>query len=148
MKKEMLRGKISDKNFNRVLPQEDGCWHWGGYIDPRGYGYTTANGKGVAAHRLIYRTLVGDIPAGMEMDHLCRVRNCVNPTHVEPVTPAENNRRGLGNPNKNKTHCQFGHEFTPENTYVYKGGRKRVCKTCTLDYTRSRRNVFKRIHNG
>ena len=74
--------------------EPDECWPWLGGIDGRGYGCAAAgNGRAVKAHRLAYQLLVGPIPEGLELDHLCRNRVCCNPVHLEPVTHRENLRR-------------------------------------------------------
>src|SRR5436190_23461888 len=79
----------------RIEPcPESGCWIFTGNSDQNGYGMTCLNGKMGRAHRLIYEFLVGPIPPGLTLDHLCRVRRCVNPRHVEPVTLRENILRG------------------------------------------------------
>jgi hypothetical protein len=79
---------------------------------------------------MAYEWLVGPIPDGFQIDHLCRVRNCVAPDHLEAVTQQENLRRGeAGANNKIKTHCPHGHEYTPENTLVNRSG-SRVCVIC------------------
>jgi hypothetical protein len=85
------------------------------------------------AHRVAFEWLVGPVPKGLVLDHLCRNRGCVNPSHLEPVTQQVNTLRGAGPAarNANKAHCKWGHEFTPENTGVDKRG-KRWCKTCSL----------------
>lgn len=70
-----------------------GCWLWIGTINGAGYGTFRLNGETIGAHRAVYEHVVGPIPAGLHIDHLCRVRNCVNPEHLEPVTPSENIRR-------------------------------------------------------
>ena len=84
------------------------------------------------AHRCSYEFLKGEIPNGLVIDHLCRVRNCINPDHLEPVTPLENMMRGNNQTvtNKTKTVCKNGHEFTPENTYTNPYSGKRKCRTC------------------
>lgn len=111
-----------------MVRKTETCWLWTGAVDPCGYGRFRAHVL-VSAHRWAYEQFVGRIPDGLELDHACRVRTCVNPAHLEPVTHAENMRRsGPFTPNANKTHCARGHAFTPENTYEYK--TRRNCRTC------------------
>lgn len=107
----------------------DDCWEWRGSVW-NGYGQFRSHGITVRAHRYAYELLVGPIP-DETLDHLCRNRACVNAEHLEPVSAVENARRGESVPavNARKTHCKRGHEFTPENTYVWKPGH-RACKTC------------------
>src|SRR5689334_10590331 len=80
-----------DRFLTRVTQQTSGCWLWTGYLMPNGYGkFAVSRGINALAHRWSYETFVGAIPAGLTLDHLCRVRGCVNPTHLEPVTRREN----------------------------------------------------------
>lgn len=83
-----------------VRDEESGCWLWRGTITKVGYGTIFEWREGQkhrpGAHRVVYEALVGPIPEGLDLDHLCRVRNCVNPSHLEPVTRRENLRRGVG----------------------------------------------------
>ena len=117
-----------------------GCWLWGAYVRPNGYGQFKAGHRVVKAHRFAYELLVGPIPAETPdgqravLDHLCRVRRCVNPAHLEVVSHAENCLRGesLNAKNARKTHCVHGHEFDDANTYVTKLGRRR-CRRCRRD---------------
>lgn len=74
-----------------ILP--DGCWRWDGKRDPKGYGRSELNGRCISAHRVMYILLRGPIPEGLHLDHLCNRTWCVNPDHLEPVTPEENRRR-------------------------------------------------------
>lgn len=112
------------------------CWLWTG-IHSRGYGRFSWDGHNYA-HRWIWHRLVGELPEGMTIDHLCKVRSCVNPDHMEPVPLLENLRRGVAPPRLNalKTQCKHGHEFSPENTYWYADGRKRSCRVCARRKTR------------
>lgn len=110
----------------------DGCWQWTGVKMPAGYGVFGAYRRNVMAHRFSYEEVVGPIPPGLHLDHLCRNTSCVNPDHLEPVTPAVNVLRGVGFAalNARKTHCKSGHEFTPENTYIRPDRSGRDCLEC------------------
>lgn len=112
-----------------ILPT--GCWEWNLRLDRDGYGQIGIHGKNWLAHRASYTIFVGPIPDGMQLDHLCRNRRCVNPEHLEPVTQLENGLRGESICVKNmlKNKCVNGHEFTPDNTYIRKGGW-RACRIC------------------
>lgn len=118
--------------FLRLCLKEvvSGCWLWRGNIHKEGYGRFHVNGCKQLAHRVSYELFRGRIPEGMQIDHLCRVRFCVNPNHLEVVTGRENTLRGEGICAKwaKQTHCLHGHEYTPENTYMY--GRWRYCREC------------------
>jgi len=116
----------------------NGCWKWLGSKMRNGYGQMKIGGVHYAAHRYAYEQLRGPIPAGLELDHLCRNRGCTNPDHLEPVTHAENIRRGdtTRTFNSSKTHCPHGHEYTEENTAHR--GRRRHCRAC--DRLRARHN--------
>lgn len=111
------------------------CWLWARAKHPLGYGNMRISGKTQYAHRVVYEALVGEIPAGYSLDHLCRASACVNPDHLEPVTHKENVLRGVGPTaeNSQKTHCQHGHEFTNENTRITVAGG-RLCRTCDKIY--------------
>lgn len=103
------------------------CWPWLASLNSDGYASFWLDGRQHRAHRLAYEALVGPIPDGLLLDHLCRVRHCVNPDHLEPVTNAENTRRGLCG--RLVTECRQGHPYTAENTYIKTNGC-RDCKTC------------------
>jgi len=124
--------------LKEVQADDSECWLWNRSVRSDGYGTYYANGKQNYAHRFAYETLVGPIPSGLHLDHLCRVRNCVNPKHLEPVTQEENTRRAA-EANK-RTECPHGHRYDEVNTYVYKGYKK--CKACKLEATKKwRENV-------
>ncbi len=99
------------KFFQRVKVVESGCWLWMGGRDGDGYGEIHVTRRTMKAHRVMWRVFRGDVPTGLELDHLCRVRHCVNPLHLEAVTGAENNRRSnsISARNARKTHCDHGH---------------------------------------
>ena len=105
------------------------CWEWQAYVQQNGYGQFGVNNKVEYSHRVSYTIFKGDIPLGLDLDHLCRNHKCVNPDHLESVTRKENSRRGE-NWQRNKTHCKRGHEYTPENTYVQPSSKARICKIC------------------
>jgi hypothetical protein len=125
---------VLDRFTNKVdphgpLPEFDpllgACWVWTGAIySATGYGSFVAT----TAHRWAYVNLVGPIPDGLHIDHLCRVRSCCNPDHLEPVTQAENNRRQAAA----QTHCLHGHEYTAANTYLDGKGYRR-CRVCVRE---------------
>lgn len=108
-----------------------GCWLWTATLNTAGYGVAPTGKRGgkTLAHRLVYTFHVGAVPTGLELDHLCRFRHCVNPDHLEPVTHAENVRRGHnGRHNKVKTHCPTGHAYIGDNIKWYQG--RRYCREC------------------
>jgi hypothetical protein len=109
-----------------------GCWLWTGCINAKGYGWAFSEGRSRHVHRIVYELLVGEIPRGFHVDHLCRVRNCCAPWHLEPVTPAENAARGLpgkrGSRERARTHCPAGHEYSGSNVFIKNGSRE--CREC------------------
>lgn len=124
---------LIERFWRYVSPEPNsGCWLWTG-SGTYGYG-TIGRGKRiemkVIAHRLSYELHIGPIPEGLVLDHLCRVRCCVNPQHLEPVTNEENIRRGeAGKYQSRRTHCPSGHEYSPENTQIHRATH-RLCKAC------------------
>ena len=122
-----------DRIMRFVSPEPmSGCWLWTGAIDQKQYARIGISGKNLQVHRISYELFKGKIPDGLCIDHLCRVRFCVNPDHMEPVTPQVNSARGLtGIFGRSKTHCPRGHEYTPENTYRSPGRyARRSCLIC------------------
>lgn len=107
------------------------CWLWTGTLDCDGYSVFGTD-ESRSAHRFAYLHFVGPIPDGLHLDHLCRVRACCRPSHLQVVTPGENSRRRMANNQyRDATHCIHGHEFTAENTYIAPSTGQRVCRTCT-----------------
>ncbi len=128
------------KPFETRIQYTESCWLWTGAITGTGYGWYChpVTKQGYKAHRYAYELWVGPIPTGMTLDHLCRVRHCVKPTHLEPVTMRENISRGTAPPalHAKATHCINGHEYTPENTYSYKQ-KRRQCRSCRREQQRA-----------
>lgn len=115
-------------------PDGNGCRLWTASVDVGGYGSFKLDGAMRKAHRVAYEWTRGPIPDGLCLDHLCRVRSCVNPDHLEPVTQQENMRRGemwtrRSAQQRSRTHCLRGHEYTPENTRIRPKGRE--CRMCS-----------------
>ena len=110
-----------------TLDPASGCWLWTGGMNGTGYGRVKLNKRMQYPHRVAYEAMVGAVPAGLQLDHLCRNRSCCNPAHLEAVTASENMKRARSVV-KPVSRCIAGHEFVPENTYLTPDGRR--CKAC------------------
>jgi len=136
-----LRDPATLLRFLAKIERRDGadaaeCWRWKAAAGR--YGRFDVAGKLTLAHRTAYRLFVGEIPAGLTIDHLCRETLCVNPFHLEPVTVAENIRRSSAADFwRSKTHCPSGHAYDDENTYIDPKGHRR-CRACRREGMRGR----------
>lgn len=132
---------VLDRLFARV-EKTDSCWIWKGAITSHGYGILEINGRRFSAHRISFLLAGKVIPEGKQIDHLCRVRRCVNPDHMEAVTSRENTLRGLPF-RQRKTHCANGHEYTRETSYyLKKKPGSRMCRICIKLRNQSRQPGF------
>ena len=131
---------MHDRLFDKVLVTES-CWLWTGALNEQGYGLVNVGPRGAQrlrrAHRLMYELRVGPIGEGLAIDHLCRVRHCVNPDHLEPVTTAENNRRMVAAVYAPAKTCKRGHPWS-ENGVWRKAGY-RACMACHRENAARRR---------
>lgn len=135
------------------VEKTDTCWLWRGSKNNHGYGRIAVKGASwtmTYAHRWAYEDRYGLISDGMEIDHLCRNPDCVNPEHLEVVTHRENMLRGntVGAYEAAQTHCAHGHPFSSENTYLRKDRLGRMCKECGRQRKRQRRRERSRLKGG
>ncbi|WP_113903495.1 HNH endonuclease signature motif containing protein [Brevibacterium celere] len=130
-----------DRLLAKTRRVDSGCLEFTGARSSQGYGFVRINGKNLYAHRVSYQLQVGPIPDGMVIDHLCRNTSCVEPTHLESVTPQENTLRGVSIQanNARKTHCLRGHPFEGDNLRIDTTGR-RICRTCKRETQRRLRS--------
>lgn len=123
---------IKSRVLANVVRAESGCWVWAGRKDRHGYGLIKIGRTPRFAHRVSFEAWMGPIPEGLQIDHLCRVRDCCNPEHLEPVSSRENTMRSPVAPaavNSRKTKCKNGHDLAGENLYVSPNGY-RHCREC------------------
>lgn len=121
--------KVKERLLKHINITNTGCWEWAACTHRTGYGKVNVDHKTSLAHRVSYQEFIGPIPEGLDIDHLCRNRKCINPDHLEPVTRRENLARGAG---QCSSHCKKGHEFTLENTRIYRNTRR--CRICSRRY--------------
>lgn len=135
---------LTDRLLSKVIIEDD-CWVWAGFKMSSGYGgfQQHGNGRYRAAHRVTYESWVGPIPDGLHLDHLCRVRPCVRPDHLDPVTIAENNRRMVRDVYLGATHCKRGHLWT-ENERRHPAGY-RYCAACHRERESARRHSLPNV---
>lgn len=131
MKSEDFKRFWLKVSLDKYIP----CWTWLASLDRHGYGQFRLNGRTRRAHQVAWECIVGPIPTGKELDHLCGRPSCVNPAHLDPVSHAENIRRGKGGEHQRiKSHCPQGHPYNEENTRMYEG--RRYCRACHKFSTR------------
>ncbi len=136
---------LPGKFLSKIMPcPTTGCWLWTGATSSNGYGNCWHENRYQVAHRAVFGILLGRVPDGLTLDHLCRNRCCVNPLHLDPVTQKENNLRGnsLSAICARRTHCPVGHPLEGEHLYIEvnkKGVTHRHCRTCMHERLRRRR---------
>lgn len=132
---------MNERFWSKVDAAGD-CWLWTRARDSAGYGrfWSTERGNNVYAHRWAWEEMVGAVPAGMELDHLCRNKACVNPDHLEPVPGAVNRGRSPLS-SAGRSHCRHGHELAGDNLKIDPAGW-RQCRACNLE--KSRRHEARR----
>ncbi len=134
------RPSTEDRFKNLYIPvPESGCWLWIGNTNEKGYGHFKFNEKTVKAHRYAYEHKKGKIPDGLELDHLCRVRCCINPSHLEAVTHKVNVQRGETGKYARSDLCLRGHSLFGDNLYIVPSTGKRQCRACIKINSNKRR---------
>lgn len=130
----MTPEEIRTRLERHISRDESGCWIWTGAVQSSGYSCIGIEGRVLLAHRVSYEAHRGPISEGLTIDHLCRVKRCVNPDHMEPVTARENNARRLAA----QTHCSRGHELAGDNLLNTSRPGRRVCRECNREDQRAR----------
>lgn len=130
------KDEVVERLLRNFTIDQAGCWVYSGYTT-NGYKKIRVGDRKLAAHRVAYEVLVGPIPVGLVIDHLCRNRACINPGHLRPVTQRENILAGEGIAPRNaaKTHCPQGHPYDETNTNLYQG--RRYCRACAAGRRRA-----------
>lgn len=131
---------VIDRFYSKVVALEN-CWQWVAATDRNGYGQFWHNGQMRKAHRVNWELMVGEIPNGLELDHTCRNRRCVNPSHLEPVTHQINIQRAQSV----REECPQGHSYHGDNLRINKRGH-RVCRECHRKTNNSARNARSKEH--
>lgn len=138
--------------MDRVEIRPNGCWRWKLGVDKDGYAvwdtprqskYKEQFGGTNRAGRIMYILTKGEIQKGLELDHICNIRRCINPDHLQPLTRQENQSFAISY-GSTKTECKNGHEFTEDNTYIPKDG-ERCCRTCNRERQRERTRRLRRM---
>jgi len=131
-------GRPPIQRFAAKVALSQGCWLWTGALNPRGYPLLNVGGRSTLAHRYAYETFGGVIPDGWTLDHVCEMKACVNPNHLDPapalVNHARANRQLFGIGQSRKTRCPQGHPYDEANTYRHRG--ERHCRTCAREANR------------
>lgn len=127
-----------NQNGPLLSPYLGRCWLWLAGTDAKGYGRLQwKDGRSGLAHRALYEVLYNSVPGGLELDHICRNRRCVNPAHLEVVDHTENLRRGAIDWRRHLTHCKRGHPLEPSN--VYRRNGRRHCRQCRQEWRTTQR---------
>lgn len=129
---------LKDRLMSQLVLGQNECWLWTGGCFSEGYGalYVSERGSNVGTHRLAYELFIGPIPKDHHVHHVCGVRNCCNPVHLEAKPPMEHAR----DHQEEKTHCKRGHELAGDNLYVFPATGFRRCKICYRAGKRAKRN--------
>ncbi len=142
---KVTRYSFPENLLRRLQLRDGGCIEYTGAKKDNGYGTLRGVGRMVYAHRAMYELMIGPIPDGLVIDHLCRNRWCVNPGHMEAVTHRENLTRGNGWSGRHAraTHCPQGHPYDEANTYLRPDGKGRDCRKCRTAASRTRKRKIR-----
>lgn len=137
-----MKGQSAPERLMDKVAIAGACWEWMGSRTPDGYGTFWFEGRPRRAHRVSYEMFIGPIPEELQLDHLCRVRHCVNPWHLDPVSSRENTLRSelaAAGRHARQTHCKHGHPITHPSQFYVRVGGARSCRACQLRRTRQYR---------